>query len=152
MANVSQILVAVNITLMMIGGSLALIYLLTIILVRRFHTAGNILTGNVCLVSIMCTGFWCTLNVIGTFYPTLMMQYIVLNIFSSYSEIMFNCFLVYSIVVVTINRFLSIKYQNKIFFKKLIWSIISSIVEWIVSIILPIPLLILCYEVSLNSK
>jgi hypothetical protein len=146
MANVSQILVIVNIALMMLGGTLALIYLLTIILIQRFHTTGNILTGNVCLISILCTGFWCTLNVIGAFYPTLMLQTIVLKIFSSYSEIMFNCFLVYSIVIVTINRFLAIKYQNK----RRTWPIISSIIEWIISIILPVPLLILCYEVSLN--
>jgi hypothetical protein len=150
MANVSQILVIVNIALMMLGGTLALIYLLTIILIQRFHTTGNILTGNVCLISILCTGFWCTLNVIGAFYPTLMLQTIVLKIFSSYSEIMFNCFLVYSIVIVTINRFLAIKYQNKRFFKRRTWPIISSIIEWIISIILPVPLLILCYEVSLN--
>jgi hypothetical protein len=150
MANVSQILVVVNIALKVLGGTLALIYLLTIILVRRFHTMSNILTGNVCLISILCTVFWCTLNVISVYYPTLMLQTIVLKIFSSYSEIMFNCCLVYSIIIVTINRFLAIKYQNKRFFKRRTWSIISSIVEWIISIILPVPLLIFCYEVNLN--
>jgi len=150
MGNVSQIFAGVTITFIAMGGTLALIYLLTIILVPRFHTTNNILTGNVCFVSILGTGFWGTLNIIGAYYPTLFLKSIVLDVFSSYSEIVFNCFMIYSVIIVTINRFVAIKYQNKRFFKRLAWSIISSIAEWIISIILPVPLLIFCYEVSLN--
>jgi hypothetical protein len=90
------------------------------------------------------------LYVIEAFYPTLLLRPTVPRIFSSYSEIVVNCFMIYSVIVVTINRFVTIKYQNKRFFKRLTWVIISSIAQWIMAIILPLPLLILCYEVSLN--
>jgi hypothetical protein len=151
MANVTQIFVGVTVSIMMMGTILALPYLFTIILVRRFRTASNILTANVCFVSLFGgVGFYGTLYVIQAFYPTLLLRSTVLHIFSSYSEIVVNCFMIYSMVIVTINRFVAIKYQNKRFFKRLAWSIISSIAEWIISIILPVPLLISCYEVSLN--
>jgi hypothetical protein len=151
MANVSQIFVGVTVTIMMMASILGVIYPLTIILVRRFHTASNILTANVCFVSLLGgTGFYGTLYVLQAFYPTIFMRSTVLHIFSSYSEIVVNCFMIYSMIVVTINRFVAIKYQNKRFFKRLTWSIISSIAQWIIAIILPLPLLILCYEVSLN--
>jgi hypothetical protein len=53
MANVTQIFVGVTVTIMMMGGTIGVSYLVTVILVRRFHTASNILTANVCFVSVL---------------------------------------------------------------------------------------------------
>jgi len=148
MANTYRILTIVNVILLMIAIISTLIYLVSIILVRRFHTAGNILTGNVCLTSIVCSLFWIIFNVISGFYPMLMIQPAFLFIFSSYFQVLFSCLLVYSIAMVTINRFLTIKYQNKRFFKKQAWPFSSSIVQWIVAIIVPLPLFAFSYQVS----
>jgi hypothetical protein len=151
MADVSQVFVGVTLTIMIMASIIGWLYLSAIILVRRFHTASNLLTANLFIVNFLGgTGFWGTLYVIEAFHPTLLLRPTLLHIFSSYSEIVVNCFTIYSIIAVTINRFLAIKYQNKRFFKRLTWSIISSIAQWIVSIILPLPLLFFCYEVSLN--
>jgi len=68
MANVTQIFVGVTVTIMMMGGITGVSYLLTVILVRRFHTASNILTANVCFVSVLGgAGFYPILYVIEAF-------------------------------------------------------------------------------------
>ena len=51
------ILTMVNVIVLAIIIVLTLIYLLPIILVRRFHTASNILTGNYGVTGIICCTF-----------------------------------------------------------------------------------------------
>jgi len=148
MAETFRIILIVNIVLLLIGAILTLCYLLPIVLVRRFHTTNNILTGNVCLVSIICCLFWMAYNVISGFYPSLLIQSTFSYIFSSYFGVLVNGLLVYSLAVITINRFLTIKYPTTRFFKRQAWPFISSVIQWIIAIILPIPLLILCDQVS----
>ncbi|CAF1071050.1 unnamed protein product [Adineta steineri] len=44
--------------------------------------------------------------------------------------------------MITINRFLTIKYPNKRFFQRRTWPFISSGIQWIISILIPVPYLI----------
>jgi hypothetical protein len=148
MADIYLIILIVNITNLLIGIIPAVIYLLTIILVRRFHNAINILMGNVCLVCIICSLFWSIFNVLFGFYQTILIQSTVWCFVSSYFQVMINYLLVYSLAIVTINRFLTIMYPNKRFFKRQAWSFVSSAVQWMIAIILSIPNLILTCQVS----
>jgi hypothetical protein len=150
MADASYIILVVNITILLIATISTLIYLLSIILVRRFHTTTNILTGNVCLASIVCSLFWIVFIVLSGFYSTILIQSTFWCIFSSYFQVMVNCLIVHSFAMITINRFLTITYPNKRFFKRQAWSFILSITQWIVAIILPLPHLILSVQVSAN--
>jgi hypothetical protein len=152
MADISRVKIIVDITLLSFATLCILIYLIPIICIRRFHTTYNILTGNVCLTSIVCCLYWILFSVISYFYPTLLMSSTFCYIFSSYFESMVNCLLVYSSTTVTINRFLTIIYPNKRFFKRQAWPYLSSVVQWIVAIILPIPLLVLCSEVNISVR
>ncbi|CAF0828733.1 unnamed protein product [Adineta steineri] len=48
--------------------------------------------------------------------------------------------------MITINRFLTIKYPNKRFFQRRTWPFISSGIQWIISILIPVPYLIYLVE------
>jgi hypothetical protein len=145
-----QIIIIVNIIILLLAVIPALIYLISIILVQRFHTTNNILTSNVCLATIICCLYWVSSNVAQGFFPSVMLQYAALYFFSSYFETMINCLLVYSLAVVTINRFVAINYPNKIFFRKRAWPFVSSVGHWVGAIILPIPLLVYCIKVNIS--
>jgi hypothetical protein len=148
MTDAFRIILVVNVVLLLIGTILTLIYLLPIILIRRFHTTTNILTGNVCLVTAICCLFWIMFNVISGFYPTLLISSTFSCILESYCQVMINCLVVYSFAIITINRYLTIINPNKRFFKRQAWPFISSAVQWIIAIVLPLPLLIRCVPVS----
>jgi len=148
MIDIAYIIVIINIINLTLVAISTLIYLLTIIFVRRFHNSINILTGNVCLISVICALFWIMYNVLSVFYQTILIQSIVWCFISSYFQQLINCLLIYSLTMVTINRFLTINYPNKIFFKTKTWSFVSSIVQWIFAISLCIPHLILSVQVS----
>jgi hypothetical protein len=53
MIDTTRVLLIINIIILLITMILAWIYFLPIILVRRFYTATNILTGNFCLAGIV---------------------------------------------------------------------------------------------------
>ncbi|CAF0855901.1 unnamed protein product [Adineta steineri] len=142
MAKVVYIITLVDLTLLLVTSVLMLIYLLSIIFVKRFHTTSNILTGNVCLAGIICTIYWVIDIVVSVFYPALLDDYIVLCILSQCFPTMFNCLTIYSLVIITINRFFTVVYPKKRLFQRKTWCFISIIVQWITAICVPIPQLV----------
>lgn len=144
MGDAFLVTVIINLTCLVLACILTTIYLLPIVLVRRFHTTANILTGNVCLTSISCGTYWIISNVIGKFYPSVSIQPAAQYFLSAYFEVMFNSLLVHSLAIITVNRYVTIRYPNKLFFKRRTWPFVSSIIQWIISIILPIPGLVSC--------
>jgi hypothetical protein len=148
MAEVRSIVTVIVIILLLIGLILILIYLLPIILVRRFHTTNNILTGNVCLISMICSVYWIAYSLLSGFYMNDVLQSAFWCIFSSYPAQMLNCLFIYSVTMITINRYVTIIYSNKAFFKRHAWSFMSAAIQWMISVILPMPHLILSAQVN----
>jgi hypothetical protein len=146
----TDLLLIINIILILITILLILIYLLPIIFIRRFHTAANILTGNFCLAGMICCFFWLVSDVLSGFYSTILDKSIVSCILTEYISTMINCLVVYSLAIITIDRFFIVIYPNKRLFRKQICSFISLGVQWILAIILPLPHLILSFQVSVN--
>jgi hypothetical protein len=128
---------------------LNLIYLLPIILIQRFHTTNNILTGIFCLAGIFCYVYWEMHYLVSAFNPVILFQYPVLCICNAYLESMVNCLVVYSLTMITINRCFTIIYPHKRLFKRQAWSFISLVVQWMVSCVLPIPSLVFAIEVKI---
>jgi hypothetical protein len=148
MAEVISIVTIINIIVLLIAFILVLIYLLPIILVPRFHSTHNILTGNVCFISTIGTVYWIVYSFLFGFYMNDVLQSAFWCIFSSYPAQMVNCLFIYSIIMITINRFVTIIYPNKAFFKRHAWSFMSAAIQWVTSAILPMPHLILSAQVS----
>jgi hypothetical protein len=127
---------------------LTLIYLLPIILIQRFHTTNNILTGNFCLAGIVCCVYWEMYYLVSIFNPVILFQNTVLCICNGYLAAMVNCLVVYSLTMITINRCFTIIYPQKRLFKKQAWSFISMVVQWMVSCVLSTPSLVFAVEVK----
>jgi len=106
----------------------------SIIVVRRSHTTNNIFTSNVYLICMICSVYWIVYSLLSGFYMTDLFQSPVLCIFNSYPAQMVNRSFIYSISIITINRFVTIVYPNKAFFKREAWSPMSSAVQWVVSV------------------
>ena len=148
MTDASLIVVIVNFIFLSIAWLIPMIYIIPIIFVRRFHTANNILTSNVCLVCIIGSIFWIIFDVILGFYPIVLNQKTVACGFLLYFQASINYLLVYSFTTVTINRALTIIYPTKRFFKRRVWAFISSVLHWVIIIILSIPNFVYAFQVK----
>jgi hypothetical protein len=152
MAEVISIGTVIVIILLLIALILILIYLLPIIFIPSFHSKHNILIGNVSLISMIGTVYWIVYTFLFGFYMNDVLQSAFWCIFSSYPAQMFNCLFIYSITMITINRFVTIIYPNKDFFKRHAWSFMSAAIQWVISAISPMPHLILATQVSTSHK
>jgi hypothetical protein len=151
MVEVSYIIKMVYISILILAVILMLIYLLAVILIRRFHTANNILTANFCLASVICGVFWVMNNLLTISNPYFFYQTAVRCTLNGYLQQMVNCLLVYSLVTITIIRFFTITYPNKRLFKRQVWCFISLAVQWTVAIVVPIPNFVLSFRVSFSK-
>jgi hypothetical protein len=152
MVDAYEVIYLANVVILLIVTVLIIIYLLPIILVRRFHTATNILTGNVCLTSIITALFWVVYNILSVYYPTVLIQSTGACFMSMYFSVLVNCLVIYALTTITINRFFTITYPNKRLFKRPVCSVICSGIQWMVVIVLTLPQLILSFQVNTSQK
>ncbi|CAF1422976.1 unnamed protein product [Adineta steineri] len=65
---------------------------------------------------------------------------------------MFDCLAVYGFVTISVNRCFAVVYPQKRFFKKLSWCFISAGIQWMLAIILPVPVFVACYMVYIEGN
>jgi hypothetical protein len=145
-------MVLANIILLFSINLLILIQMLPIILIRRFHTAPNILICNFYLCIFLSASIWSTYYILSYFYLTVFIESSFLRNMIPYFQVSFNFLMVYSFVMITINRYFIIMYPNKRFFKTLTWSFISLAIQWVVAFILSIPRLFYSIQVNIYSR
>jgi len=150
MVEASYIITMVNVSMLLLALILMLIYLLAVILIRRFHTANNILTGNFCLIGIICCAVWVIYDLVYVFNPEIFVQSTVMCTLIGYLPETVDCLLIYSFVTITINRFFTITYPNKRLFKRQVWCFISLAVQWTVTIVVAMPILVVYFRVSIS--
>jgi hypothetical protein len=136
MLGIVESLAVVKIVLFVIIISSACVYSAPILLIGRFRTSINILTINLCVSAIICSTYWiifCILQVKSLDKPTgwncLLLQYF--QTFVNGQEI-------YSLCVISINRFCFILYNNKVLFRTRRWSYICIGSQWLIGMILPL--------------
>jgi hypothetical protein len=150
MVEAPYIITMIDVTILLLTLILMIIYLLPIILIRRFHTANNILTANCCLTGIICCTFWVIYDLLSIFNPEIFVQSTVMCTLIGYLPDMVNGLLIYSFVTITINRFFTITYPNKRLFKRQVWCFISLAVQWTVTIVVTIPHIAVYFQVSVS--
>jgi hypothetical protein len=138
MADISRIFALLKISAFGISILLALIYSLTSCFIRRFHHRLNIFTVNICISMICASIFW-----MGYF---IMWEYYIQNLFTKknciflfYLQSISTCLPPLAFVTLTINRFCSIIYSTKAFFKTKKFVIICAASQWIVTCVLSLP-------------
>ncbi|UJR19681.1 hypothetical protein I4U23_022815 [Adineta vaga] len=141
-----------NAVILLIIIILTIIYLLPTILVRHFHTTNNILTGNICLTTIIAAVFWTIYNILNTYYENILNESTTGCVVSIYFPGLVNCLVVYAMAMISINRFCAVIYPSKALFKRLTWSFISSGTQWIIAIILAVPHLLIAFQTCLYGN
>jgi len=152
MANINEIMLIINIIILLSINLLTLIQTLPIILIRRFYTAPNILICNFYLCIFLSASIWALYYILSGFYPTVFIKSSFLRNMIPYFQVSFNYLMVHSLVMITINRYFTIIYPNKIFFKTLTWSFISLALQWMVTFILSIPRLFYSIQVDIYCR
>ncbi|CAF0990001.1 unnamed protein product [Adineta steineri] len=117
---------------------LAIIYAIPILFLRRFRHRNNILTLNISLVVMFCSAFWCMYFIMFEFYPNTLFQNATCPLLF-YAQIVFTCQLPFTFLMITINRFCSIIYTAKPFFKTKKFIAICIATQWIGGFLVAIP-------------
>ncbi len=140
MANVQFILFCFQISLLSLDILLALAYLIPILLFRQFHHRLNIFTVNISIAVICCCLYWIVYYVTLQFQPQQLFS--LKNCFLViYTQIMFTVQVALALVVVSMNRVCLVVYHRKIFFKQKKWMIMCLTCQWLLGLIIPLPLL-----------
>ena len=151
MADITQILYIILIIIFTIDAILALAYTLSIIFVRQFHTASNILLGNVSFISFI-TACYFIFFTIEFYSPTPWYTNKSFCIILSHCSLALNFLVVYSFVTITINRYLLIVHSNKLIFKRRAWAFATLAIHWLVSISLGMSKLSAALRVNIKLK
>ncbi|CAF1432701.1 unnamed protein product [Adineta steineri] len=119
----------------------ALIYMIPILFIRRFHQHNNILTLNVCLASICCCLSWLPFRALPFMeYPLDFIQST--GIYLYITQTIFTIQVPFSFVATSIHRYCSIVYHTKSFFRTKRWIILCIGCQWLFAFILIIPNLV----------
>ncbi len=151
MVDISRIFALLKITVFGISILLALIYSLPILLLRRFHHRLNILTVNICLAMVVTSIYYMAYFIMQEYYiEDLFTEKICAFLF--YLQTISNCQLPFSFTVLTINRFCSIIYPRKAFFKTKKFVVICVTSQWIAACVLSLPFVFAIRPVKILLK
>lgn len=139
-----RILIFFKLALFILLIIFASVYALPICLLSRFRTPLNIMTVNVCIAFTASAVFWIVA------YMVHLNNALASDIISQQRcsmlnsiETIFNCYVIYSLCSVSINRFCIIHYSTKIVFKTKRWALYSIGLTWFGTTCLTLPHLIL---------
>jgi hypothetical protein len=138
MTNEISILGLIQIIILVLAIILALIYSISILLLRRFHNVNNIFTVNLCFAAICCCSYWLFYIIVYRFYPEILagdQACVAVN----YFEMMCTIQVPLAVVEVSVHRLCSVVYHTKLFFKKKRWAVICITSHWIIGIFVALP-------------
>ncbi|CAF1108759.1 unnamed protein product [Adineta steineri] len=133
MLEVANILILIQIGIFIFFIILALIYSIPILLIRRFHNINNIFTANLCFATICCSICWLLNLILVYFYPNLL-SYIKICVALNYLRTTCTLQVPLAIIQISVNRFCSVVYHTKFFFKTKQWAMICISTQWILGI------------------
>ena len=141
----------IPIGVLLLAMVLALLYIIPIVLISRFHKLNNILTVNVCLAIIFCCAYWLLFFFIYG-YAIEIFNDIRMCILMNYLQMLTTVQIPFTLIVISFHRLCSIVYHTKGFFKKKYWIFICISVQWISGILLCLPRISINYTVRNSNK
>jgi hypothetical protein len=136
---IATILVIITIIILGLISILACLYSIPICFIRRFHTPLHLLSLSVCIAIFICTTYWAIFFILNSFYPSILWTS-KSCLLITYLRIMVNCQVLYALCMVSLNRLFTIVYKNKILFRTKKWVVICISIQWILVVLLSLPL------------
>lgn len=129
---------------------LTLIYSIPLICFQRLRHRMHIFTINVCMAILCCSIYWLTAYImtdtnVRQFYSAKTCSLVF------YAQTMCTLQVPLALMVVSIHRLCCIVYYNKRFFKSKQWISMCVGCQWLVGIVLPLPLFIRNETVSISN-
>lgn len=120
----------------------AAVYSIPIIFIRRFHHRNNILTLNICLVTIYCCLYWFLFYIMLELNTDGTIQFLLNScVFASLVPTILTLEIPLSFVTISINRYFYIVYYHKNFFKTKSWLLICIVSQWVLGTLFMLPIL-----------
>lgn len=124
-------------------------YLSSILLIKRFHSPINFLTGNVSLTLFSCSVLLIIKYILVAFYPNVYNANPNTCILQQYSQNVVLCQVVYALCLVSFHRLCIMLHSQIHFFKTNKWAFVCITIQWIFSFVLSIPTVLISEVVSL---
>jgi hypothetical protein len=119
----------------------AFVYSIPIICLRRFHYRNNMLTLNICVVTVLCSLYWFLFYVMFEYDMWGTFGFLLNNcIFVSIFPVILTLQVPLSFVTASINRLCAVVYHQP-FFKTKYWIPICILAQWIFGTALTLPIL-----------
>ena len=138
MVEVADIFVPIQIALFVLIIILALVYLIPVILIRRFHNTNNVFTVNFCFAAICLCTYWLVFCILT--------NYFLMSIYNTTTCLIFDYFstmctlqVPLAIIGMSVQRLCSVVYHTKVFFQRKQWIVICILSEWTIGIIFALP-------------
>lgn len=125
------------------------LYTAVVVCIVRFRTAVNIIIVNFAIACALAAVVRAWLDIYYTYYPTLFDQFSSYCIVREYIPYVNNCFPIYTLLMIIVNRYLVIQYPHTGIFQRKKWALLSSIIPWITAIILCTPQLVVGVQVNM---
>ena len=141
MGDVSCVVTILQICTLTIIISLTLVYSIPLILIRRFRHPIHMLTIDVCIAALCCSIYWIVYYIMTDIYGQ---QFYSVKLCSlvSYTQTMCTVQVPLAFTMFSIHRLCCIVYHNKVFFKSKQWVLMCVTCQWMVGLIIPLPLFI----------
>ena len=137
-----------EIILMILISLMALIHIIFVGIIRRFHSMINTISIGYSFSAFIFCAFYLTYYAL-TFHED---YYAIISVrgctLLSYLSFVANGCVVYSSISISFNRLFSIVFYGKRFFRTGKWVIFSTVIHWLFSIIIPLPYLVVDPMVS----
>ena len=134
----------INIAVLILTISLAVVYLIPVLLIRRFHNTNNVYTANICFATICCCSYWLFFYIALEFYPQIISG-IGICVVLNYFGMMCTFQVPLAVVGASFNRVRLVVYTKR-FSKKKPWPITCLIGHWVLGFIFSVP------QISFNEE
>ena len=138
MADLLRILTFVKITVFGISICLALLYALSLLLIRELFKQINILTLNICFGTILISTYFMVYFIMHEFYIEYLFTLSTCT-YLFYIQSVCLCQCSFSFVTLTVNRFFTIVRHAQRFFKTKIFMFTCIAIQWIVASLVSLP-------------
>ena len=145
---VLYIFVCLVLFLLISGGFILITYGSTILFIKKFHTSANIVLLNVVIWYLLLDIATIAFVILSSFFPFI---YSNLCIISAYLWNIPVCGVTYSLMVMSVSQLCRVLYPRRLLFRKKKWILICCGIQWILAILLPIPLITSSPEVRFTS-
>lgn len=141
MVDAADVIAILQISALSILIFLTLVYSIPLIVLRRFRHQMHVFTINVCMAILCCSIYWLVSYImtdtnVQQFYNAKTCSLVF------YAQTMCTLQVPLAFIVVSIHRLCCVVYYNKIFFKNKRWMSMCVGFQWLIGIVIPLPLFI----------